>query len=434
MRCICLYRSSIRNGLAILAIALGTRIAVGEQPHAIATPPRQMGLDDFVELAMSRHPKLAQAGFTVEAAQGRAIQAGLYPNPTITVTGDEIGDRTGPAGVWTAPFFTQEIVTRGKLRLARAAACREVDQASLGLISRRLDLLTAVRQSYFEVLALQRRVDILDDVVRNVESSAEQLRQLIEAKRAAPIDLIQVEAELERQRAERDAARRELPLAFRKLAATSGEPGLPVTKLVGALEATMPDYDADAALRTVQDSHPDVKFAQVGVERAQLLLRRAEVDRVPNVTLGAGYVRQNQNRSSDWGISVSMPIPAWNRNQGSIRAIQAMIGESVNEVGRVQLDLAERLMAALRDYAGARQRAERFRTGVLPKTRRAHELLRQSFPGQVDAFRVLQAQRAVSEANLEYNRALADAWKAAGMIAGLVQEPQWPLVLERPAR
>jgi cobalt-zinc-cadmium efflux system outer membrane protein len=44
---------------------------------------------------------------------------------------------------------------------------------------------------------------------------------------------------------------------------------------------------------------------------------------------------------------------------------------------------------------------------------------------------VLQAQRAVQEANLEYIRALADAWRAASEISGLLLEEHWPLTKER---
>lgn len=39
---------------------------------------------------------------------------------------------------------------------------------------------------------------------------------------------------------------------------------------------------------------------------------------------------------------------------------------------------------------------------------------------------MLQAQRTVQEANLEYLRALAEMWRGASEIAGLLQEEQWP--------
>ena len=39
---------------------------------------------------------------------------------------------------------------------------------------------------------------------------------------------------------------------------------------------------------------------------------------------------------------------------------------------------------------------------------------------------VIQAQRALAEAKLEYNRALGDSWKGAAQLSGLLLEESWP--------
>ena len=37
--------------------------------------------------------------------------------------------------------------------------------------------------------------------------------------------------------------------------------------------------------------HPELRSAQLGIERAQLLVQRAENESIPNITVGAGYTR-----------------------------------------------------------------------------------------------------------------------------------------------
>ena len=405
------------------------RPVTGPAPLTAQLPPSSSLLDltDLIRLGLERNPRLAQVGFSIEAARGRALQAGLYPNPTVNVTLDELGDRTGPGGVNTLPLVSQEIVTAGKLRLNRSAASREVDQATLNLMTQRYVLFTGIRQNYFDLLTLQRRVEILDELVKLAEKSVESTRKLLEAKQVARLDLVQLEVELERFRAEREATARELPGAFRRLAAVVGVYGLPKARLAGSLDAALPDYDLERVQQFVLSEHPELRSAQVGVERAQLLLKRAQVEPIPNVTVGAGYVRQNQNRSDDWTIGVSVPIPVWNRNQGNIMAAQAQVAEAVQEVGRVQNDLVERLATAYRDYAAARQRAERYRMAILPKARETYELSLKAFQGgQFEYLRVLEAQRSVAQATLEYVRAQGDAWRAASVISGLVLEEHWP--------
>ena len=98
------------------------------QPPAPAGQPSAYSLQDLINLSLSQNPALQQAGLNIQAAQGKAHQAGLYPNPTASFSADELGDKTGPAGILT-PQISQEIVLGGKLRLNRAVAGKEVDQA-----------------------------------------------------------------------------------------------------------------------------------------------------------------------------------------------------------------------------------------------------------------------------------------------------------------
>src|SRR5581483_6022700 len=144
--------------------------------------------------------------------------------------------------------------------------------------------------------------------------------------------------------------------------------------------------------------HPDIQSARVAADRAQLLLARARVEPVPNVTVSGGYVRQNQNRSNDWTVAVSVPVPVWNRNQGNVRAAEAQAGLAIQEVGRVENELVERAATAFRDFASARQRAERYRSAIVPKARETFELSQKAYKGgQFEYLRVLEAQRTVGQ-------------------------------------
>ena len=398
---------------------------VGPKP---APPlPAELSLPDLITMTVGRNPRLAQVGWAVETARGRAVQAGLYPNPTLNVTGDELGDRTGPGGIWTAPYFSQEVVTGGKLALSKAAALKEVDQAALRVVAERYRLFTDVRQNYYEVLTLQRRADTLGQLIGLAEKSVENANKLLKAAEGSELDVVQLEVDLERYKADLEATNKSLPAAFRRLAASVGVDDLPDTKVVGDLEAPLPDYDLERLRAYVLGIHPDLRSAQIGVERAQLVLKRAAVEPIPNVTLGTGYVRQNQNKSSDWTITASLPVPLCNRNQGNVFAAKAQIGEAVGEVGRVQNDLVGRLAAAYSTFAAAGKRAEKYKAAILPKAERSYQLSLKAYRGgQFEYLRVLQAQRAVAEARLEYLRSLGEAWRAASEIAGFMLEDQWP--------
>lgn len=426
---------------AIAAAGFGLTDAAAQPPTlpapADATPP-QLGLlrlDDLVQMGLARHPKLAEASFAVQAAQGRADQAGRYPNPTVSVTLDEIGDRTGPGGVNTLPLVTQEIVTARKLSLNRAAAMREMTQAELALTAFGFDLMGAVRAGYVDLLTSQRRVALWNEIV----GISDQLYKFIEEQRKKPtspfseLDSIQLRVELSRFRAEQEAAKKERLAAWRRLVTIVGVPDLPTeiedTLLdKGLLDMKLPAYDFEPRRALLVQMHPDVISAQVGIERAQLVLQRANREPIPNVTVGAGYVRQNQNRSNDVTFQVSVPVPAWNRNQGGRLAAQAEVGKAIRQVSRVQTELSNRLAALHGQYSTSQERMAGY-AGLLKDAELGYQRVRAAYekgqPG-FDYLRLLQAQRTLTEARLEYLRALSEAWRAAAELSGLLLEQTWP--------
>ena len=389
--------------------------------------PAGYTLADLLQISLQRNPDLRQAGLGVEAATGRAVQAGLYPNPQVGAEGSELGHRNGPGGFIIAPLISQELVTGGKLRLSRQVAEQETDQAALQVLAQQFVLYTAVRRSFFELLAAQRRVEIYTELVQLSGQATATTETLVKARQAAPLDLIQIRVEFNRFRAELDAAREERMAAWHRLTAVMGAPDLPEADVRGTLDMAWPDYDFESASRYVAECHPDVRAARIGVGRAQTALRRARVEPIPNVTVGAGYQRDNVNHQDLWAFRASMPIPVFDRNQGNLLAASADVGRATADVERVQNTLLAHWATAWGEYQAARRRAERYRASVLPDAREAYQLAVAAFQGgQFEYLRVLQAQRAVAETNLEYVRALTGLWLAASDLAGLLLEEDWP--------
>lgn len=401
-------------------------VPAGAEVESVPLPPSVV--DDFVKMAIERHPRVSRARFTIDAAQGRYVQAGLYPNPVLAITGDEIADRTGPAGIWSAPHITQEFVRGNKLSLAQAVAAAEVDQATLTLLAERYAVAAAVRAAFYEALLLQDRVAILERLLGLADEVVRLAQDQLANQQITQLDLVQLRVEREKFRAEVEATRRELPAAYRRLAAAAGDPSLAVGPIKGDLDS-VPEYDLDQVRVTVLATHPDARVARVGVERARAAIRRAEAEVIPNVSLSAAYMYQGQNRSNDFAVGLSAPVPLWNRNQGNIRAARAELGAAIHDVTRVEAELGERVATAFQSYAAGYRRAELYRSEVLPRAREAVELYLKGVKlGQFNNLKALEAQRAIAEAALERNKSLANVWKSAAELSGLLLEEQWPLL------
>jgi cobalt-zinc-cadmium efflux system outer membrane protein len=282
------------------------------------------------------------------------------------------------------------------------------------------------------VYTLQRRAEILAELVKLAEEAVANGKILLEAKPAqiARLDFIQLEVERERLRAELQSVRRELPGAYRRLAAVAGDNAL-IPDGVTATFDNLPDYDPDRTREAVLAFHPQARSARVAVDRAQVALRRAEVEPIPNLSVSAGYIRQFENQSHDALVGVSLPVPLWDRNQGNIRAARAELGMAVHAVGQAENELASRVAAAYQTYASARERAAVYRKELIPRAEETYRMSLAAFKGgQFEYLRVIQAQRVIAEARLEYNKSMGEAWRAAAELSGLLLEESWP---DRPA-
>lgn len=384
-------------------------------------------LDDLIRLSLDSNPTLKQTALEIKVKEGKRLQVGLYPNPVLIGVFDELGDRTSTGGVNNYPVINQEVVVAGKLKLNRSVAQKEVDQATLALLYQRYQLLANVRKGYFTVLTLQRRVEVLEELKGLADRAYENAERLYKGQQIAKLEVLQFSIVRNRLAATLAAAQQEWRASWQQLTAIMGTPGLPQVKLSGSLEAALPEYNFALARDAVARYHPQVRSAEIGVTKAQIALRRADVEKYPNIILGTGYTRQNQNKSDDFRFEFAMPIPVFDRNQGNVLSAKAQLSQAVAEVGKTQNQLINELANAFGRYASARNRSEYYRKGILEDAKESFRLSVLAFRGgQFEYLRVLQAQQFIVEAELEYLQYLSEAWVAASEISGLLLQECWP--------
>jgi cobalt-zinc-cadmium efflux system outer membrane protein len=84
-------------------------------------------LEQLLQMARTGNPTLGQAQAGIQEAAGRTLQAGLWPNPTVGYSGDEIRGGSfggGEQGV----FIQQSVILGGKLGLDRKIFAAEGKQ------------------------------------------------------------------------------------------------------------------------------------------------------------------------------------------------------------------------------------------------------------------------------------------------------------------
>jgi cobalt-zinc-cadmium efflux system outer membrane protein len=392
----------------------------------VEEPRRGMSLEEVTSLALGNSPVIREARARVTAAQGKAYQASRYPNPTFGSASPQLA---GNQSQYNA-YLIQDVVTKGKIKLDTAAAERAAREAELALVRARFDVLTTVRQRFFTALATERRVEILESMVQIARTSHEVSEKLWKAEVGAKGDVLLLQIELSKAEAELKNARILAETSRRQLAAATGVYELAIDRVAGDLTAALPDYELLAVQQGVIEQNALVGKAQVGIARAQFLLRRAEVEPFPNLNMLGGFQNQQPGAlapESQGLYQIQMVVPLWNRNRGNIQAAEAEVGAAVANLVDVRNDLANQAAAALGRYLTARQLTERYEQQILPSAVELQQISSRLYQeGQIEFLKYLASQRALLDANLAYIDAQEARWTAAAETAGLLQSEQFP--------
>ncbi len=391
-------------------------------------PGPTLRLQDLERMALENNPTIAQAQAAIRAAEGRKIQAGLYPNPILGYMGEELSFRAPSRTSEHLLFLEQSIVTGGKLKKSRDIFLQAQTQAEAEQEAQRLRVLNTVRILYYEVLGVQQLVELREELSKIAAEAVDISEQLYNVGAADRPDVL--EAEIESELAELDlrAARYNLEQVWQILGTVVGDPSLGQARLEGDLEAKLPMLDRGTLLATLLHESPEIKRAEAGVQRAEAILRRAQAEPIPDLILrgGLGYNYEQLDAlggstGMEGFIEVGVKIPIFDRNQGNIATAQAEIDRAGREVRRLELSLRARLASAFTRYSISRDTVERYRSRILPQAQQAYDLYLGKFRQMAAAYpQVLIAQRTLSQVRTDYVGALVELWQNVVQMRGLL--------------
>jgi cobalt-zinc-cadmium efflux system outer membrane protein len=429
--------------VAVLPANLAAQSVPSERP---SQSEPGMTLEQLQQMALANNPTLGQAKAGVKAAEGRARQAGLWPNPTVGYIGEEI--RGGSFGGGQQGVFVQQsVILGGKLGLDQKILNEQGKQAQAEAEEQRLRVENGVRVAFYESLAAQQMVEVRKKLTQIAGDAVETTRQLFNVGQADQPDVLQAEVEADQADLAVIMSEQDQQRAWRVLAAVIGKPELPLQALAGNLEE-LPETNSDQMLQKILSNSPAVKIAQLGVTRAGAVLTRAHREVVPDLSVRAGYMNNLEQVSSvppkavgsEGFAEVGVNLRVFDRNQGNIQAAKADQERAILEVQRVSLVLRQLAAPILESYASSRAVADRYKARTLPNARQAYQLYLQRYhEGAVAYPQVLIAQRTLFQLETTYIATLENAWINAATLQGLLLTdgldlPAAPGELDRPVR
>lgn len=250
----------------------------------------ELSLADLEQMALKGNPVIGQAKALVDAAVGRAQQAGLWPNPSFGANGEHVSKVTGGGAI--GGFVEQRFMTAGKLGLNRKIAQQEQAVTVEYQNAQKQRLLNQVRMLYYQALGDQYLIQVRGELAKLAERAVGVSRELANVGQADRPDLLAAETEAERIQLELITAENARVRTWRQLAAVVNNAALKPVTLDGNLEE-IPKLDAEQALEAIYRESPELRAAEVAVRRSEFSVRRAEVDKIPDIFVRGG-LRNNR--------------------------------------------------------------------------------------------------------------------------------------------
>lgn len=365
-------------------------------------------LEEAFRIAEDANPAIRNARAAIHAAEGQLSEsrALLFNNPEVSLEHSRARIPSGVAAgerfnAWTAGI-SQSFELGGQQGQRRLAAEAEIAAIGANIAETRATLRAEVEQRFVQVLALQLRASIEQETVSLVEqASAAMTRRLNEG------EVSRLEANL--ARVEADRARNQLVQLDEQLTQARAELASLLQLPPGELPQARGELRRDAAytLDDLLQAAPRRRQLETLARREEAARSRLELERAsryPDVAVGLFTGRDGppDMRENIVGLSVSVPLPLFRRNE-------AGVGRALTELTQVQVerqaaerDVGAAVRAQWQRLAQLQARASRLRESVL-KTLEDNQRLSQRAltEGEIGVAELLLVNRQVAETRRE---------------------------------
>ena len=387
-------------------------------------PGTPVTLEMLEAWACQYNPTLEQAEANVQGELGRAVQAGLWPNPQLRFRNLLGGLTTGAGettwGVFTGGTVQQKFVTADKLDLQRAHFLQRSTTAQWVALAQEWRVLNDIRIHYFQTLAAQATVNVRKEMLQNAEDGVVTSREAYNIGVLGREQLHLANVVLQQSRLELQVAENLYRQSFQMLMTLTGT-DLPLTPVDGDLEHGLDPIQWDVALQWLLVQAPQLNISTSNLRADEILLKREIVDVVPNLTVEAGAGLHDPKDETVGFVKAFAEVPIWDWNQGNIRTAEANVHRQRAEIRRTQLQLENELATVYQAYLTAYQHSHNYQEVILPEARRRYEVLLDAYEDdRAQWLRVLEVQREYYLLRLAYIEQLV-AWRTNEvLIAGFL--------------
>jgi len=375
-----------------------------------------------VSKALVENRDLQAARINLQKAEARLRQAGLFPNPELQLFRSSDRAFNNEGEFQASAGFVQKFPVSG--RISKAQNIARVDVA-LALA----EIRDQERLLVNEVSGTARKLLILDESIKVNEQLQKSIKELIQVSekrlRVAEVSVADINLEkLELQK-----------LLFNHVSLTSersqtnellnrlvGQSAGIANKIVEPITIA-PDLSTKALAKlTAVERRPDRQFAALSINKAASEVILAKAERWEDWAIGIEYSQElskfdssliSTGRDDFIGLSVSIPLPFWNRNEGNISEAEASRSQAIKALEALELKIQTESEAAYVQLVQLSTGLTNFQSKSQKLAQENVRLLRESYAqGLVGISAVIQAQQQLAETQQTFLSLVGDYYSA----------------------
>jgi cobalt-zinc-cadmium efflux system outer membrane protein len=381
---------------------------------AHAQAPVRITLDQAIDLAIAHNHTLKAAQTQIQQNQAQEITAALRPNPNLTA--DTLFIPIEPqnfssniiSNVTEFDVGVSYLFERGGKRHRRVEAARDATgQTRYQVSDAERTLMFNTAQQFVTVQLAESNLDLANQDLASFQQTVDIAKLQYKAGAISEGDLLKITVQLLQFQTDVSAAKVAKAQALATLREFLGYDAVPANYDVeGDLTYQPLELNRDDLLAKALKTRPDLLAANLGVRAAQSQYALAKANGKVDVTGGLTYSHVADENTL--GVTVSLPLPIFDRNQGEIARTQYARTAAQETASAASDTVITDVNSAYEAFIGDREVVTLYTGGYLEQSKDSRDISEYAYHrGAASLLDFLDAERSYRATQLAYRQALA---------------------------
>lgn len=382
-------------------------------PHTYAASVAT--LTELMQYAIQNNKDLQAAQYNVDVAQARFVQAGQIPNPTLELA--NIDDRgLSNEGEYNRSIgFTQEFPIAGRIGRQKNVSRIDIDIAKSEIEQAKRKVLGGLATKFYCMVILDKRLEQLTLLLSVNQQLVKSTQARFKLAEVSQLDINTAQLEYQRILQEKEIAesqRRAIVNSLQVLVGSSLE-------TFAEIDKTLPPFQMLPPLSSLKNQaitqRADFQIGLLKEQRAKADGALAYAQRWGDWKAGIGFLQDKlvvagappQNPDRALIMSLSVPLPLFNKNQGRISEAQHAQTQAQVQLEALQLTIEAQVASEYTQVQSLQTVLGQYNSNVLPLGLENVRLAQHAYnQGQLSLLEVVQVQRQQSDLQNTYLNAL----------------------------